>query len=87
MVYIAQLVECLIVVQEVMGSKPIIHTKNAWVVELVVTAVLETVAARCEGSSPSLGTNAPVAQMDEHFATNEEDRSSNLFRCTIAPFV
>ena len=26
MVYVAQLVECLIVVQEVMGSTPIIHT-------------------------------------------------------------
>ena len=52
-------------------------------VELVVTAVLETVAARCEGSSPSLGTNAPVAQLDEHFATNEKVRSSNLFESTI----
>ena len=28
MVYVAQLAECLIVVQEVMGSTPIIHTKN-----------------------------------------------------------
>ena len=27
MVYVAQLAECLIVVQEVMGSTPIIHTK------------------------------------------------------------
>ncbi len=26
MVYVAQLVECLIVIQEVMGSTPIIHT-------------------------------------------------------------
>ena len=28
MVYVAQLAECLIVVQEVMGSTPIIHTKD-----------------------------------------------------------
>ena len=27
MVYVAQLAECLIVIQEVMGSSPIIHTK------------------------------------------------------------
>ena len=29
MVYVAQLVECLIVVQEVMGSTPIIHTNSS----------------------------------------------------------
>jgi len=29
---------------------------NALVVELVVTLVLETIAVRCEGSSPSRGT-------------------------------
>ena len=29
MVYVAQLAECLIVVQEVMGSTPIIHTNSS----------------------------------------------------------
>ena len=29
MVYVAQLAECLIVIQEVMGSTPIIHTNSS----------------------------------------------------------
>lgn len=32
------------------------HSRNAQMVELVDTTVLEAVAMRCEGSSPSLGT-------------------------------
>ena len=87
MVYVAQLVVALDCESRGRQFEPAHTHHNALVMELVVMAVLETVAERCEGSTPSQGTNAPVAQMDEHFATNEEDRSSTLFRCTNAPFV
>lgn len=46
-----------------MGSNPS-SCSNAQVVELVYTTVLETVAERHEGSSPSLGTNAEVAELE-----------------------
>lgn len=58
--------------QEVVGSNLTIHPTNASVVELVVMAVLEAAAERCEGSSPSRGTIAHIVQWIERSATNRE---------------
>ena len=44
MVNVTQLVECLSVEEDVMGSSPIVHTRNAPVVELAVTTDLRSVA-------------------------------------------
>ena len=42
MVNVTQLVECLSVEEDVMGSSPIVHTRNAPVVELAVTLDLKS---------------------------------------------
>ena len=47
-------------------------------VELADTTGLGPVAARCGGSSPSLGTIAALAQQVEHLICNQRVGSSNL---------
>ena len=58
--------------QEVVGSNLTIHPILALVLELVVMAVLEAAAERCEGSSPSRGTITFIVQWIERSATNRE---------------
>ena len=81
MVYVAQLVECLIVVQEVVGSTPIIHTKT-------YTSVAQLVEHRIPnsgvgGSRPSWSANnGSVAQLVERWIEDPSVGGSNPSRST-----
>ncbi len=61
---VAQLVEQLTLNQWVVGSSPTGVTKFAQVAELVDAHVSGACAARCEGSSPFLGTKTLGSRTD-----------------------
>ena len=64
---VAQLVEQLTLNQWVVGSSPTGVTQNAQVAELVDAHVSGACAARCEGSSPFLGTRIPERESPVSF--------------------
>ena len=61
MVFVAQSEECLIVIQEVVGSKPTIHPNNAHIVQLDRTLGYEPWN---RSSNLFEGTNAFIVQLN-----------------------
>ena len=85
--YVAQLVRVLGCDSRGRGFNSHHTPKYTLVMELVVMAVLEAAAERCEGSSPSRGTITHIVQLDRTLDYESRDRSSNLFEGTIALIV